>query len=140
MQSLGVGMEEAAMLRLFLILFALVLYPLPLLSQMAMPVLRGTDPPAPILVQEPYCELGNGPCGGACNEEGKKPRNCPAETLPCYQKGQRCTCEEADICKPKKKTSELNRPPGPAQRANQAVHQPSDRTDQWQRVLSRLGL
>jgi hypothetical protein len=133
-------MEKAAMLRLFLILFALVLNPLPLRSHMAMPVLRGADPPAPLFVQEPYCELGYGACGGACNEEGKKPWNCPAGTLPCYQKGQHCTCEEADICKPKKKTSELSRPPSSARGANQSVHQPSDTTGQLQRVLSRLGL
>jgi hypothetical protein len=131
-------MEEAAMLRLFLILFAFVLYPLPLRSQMAMPVLRGADVPGPLFVQQPYCELGYGACAGACNEEGKKPWDCPAETLPCYQKGQHCTCEEADICKPKKKRSELSRPPVSTQGANQAAPQPSDTTDQWGRVLSRL--
>jgi hypothetical protein len=107
------------MLRFSLILSALILSSSPLLSQMAMPVFRGPDVPGPLVVQEPYCELGYGTCGGACNEEGKKPWDCAAETLPCYQKGQRCTCEEADICKPKKKKkSRLSIPPALSSRAS----------------------
>jgi hypothetical protein len=106
------------MLRFFLLLLALTLGSSRLHSQMAMPVPRGGgDLPKPFFVQEPYCELGNGTCGGTCNEEGKKPWDCPAETMPCYQRGQRCTCEEADICKPKKKKkSELSLPPAPSSR------------------------
>ena len=102
------------MLRFFLILVAVVLGSSPLHSQMAMPVLRGDDVPGPLFVQEPYCELGYGPCGGACNEEGNKPWDCPPETVPCYQRGQRCTCEAADICKPKKKKSGLSHSPAPS--------------------------
>ena len=58
-----------------------------------------------LLVQElPYCELGYGPCGGQCSsEEGKKQWTCPADALPCHHEGQRCSCEAADMCKPKKK-------------------------------------
>jgi hypothetical protein len=65
----------------------------------------------PLLVQElPYCELGYGPCGGRCSsEEGKKQWACPADALPCFQGGQRCTCEAADMCKAKKKKTT----PGP---------------------------
>jgi hypothetical protein len=107
------------MLRFSLILFAIILGSSPLHSQMAMPVFRGLNVPGPLLVQEPYCELGYGPCGGACNAEGKQPWDCPAETLPCYQKSQRCTCEEADICKPKKKKkSTLINPPALSPRAS----------------------
>ncbi len=64
-------------------------------------------PPA-VLVQElPYCELGYGPCGGQCSsDEGKKKWNCPADAMPCHHGGQRCTCEAADMCKPKKKKAE----------------------------------
>ncbi|HZV21717.1 MAG TPA: hypothetical protein VE986_09255 [Hyphomicrobiales bacterium] len=54
----------------------------------------------PIRVQDPYCEMGVGPCGGTCNEEGGKHWNCLPTALPCYQRGGRCTCEEAGICKP----------------------------------------
>jgi hypothetical protein len=66
-----------------------------------------SNPPA-ILVQElPYCELGYGLCGGQCSsDEGKKKWNCPAEALPCQHEGQRCTCEAADMCKAKKKRAE----------------------------------
>jgi hypothetical protein len=106
-------MEDAVMLRFFVILFAVALGSSPLHSQMAMPVLRGDDAPSPLFVQEPYCEMGYGTCGGACNEEGKKPWDCPADTLPCYQRAQHCTCEEADMCKPKKKKSELSQPLAP---------------------------
>jgi hypothetical protein len=122
-------MEEAVMLRFFLILVAVVLGASPLHAQMAMPVHRGDVLPGPLFVQEPYCEMGYGTCAGACNEEGKKPWDCPAETVPCYQKGQHCTCEEADICKPKKKKKagfSLPATPSPAaslqgaQQANQA--------------------
>lgn len=69
------------------------------------------SPNRPLLVQEyPYCELGYGPCGGRCSsEEGKKQWACPADALPCFQGGQRCTCEAADMCKPKKKKTT----PGP---------------------------
>jgi hypothetical protein len=106
------------MLRFFLILFAVALWSSPLHPQTAIPGPRGDNLPGPLLVQEPYCELGNGPCAGACNEEGKKPWDCPAETLPCYHTSQRCTCEEADICKPKKKKrAELSRPQPPSPRA-----------------------
>jgi hypothetical protein len=107
------------MLRFFLILFAVVLGSSPSRSQMAMLVLPGADLPRPLFVQEPYCEFGNGPCGGACNEEGKQPWDCPAETVPCYQKGQRCSCEEAAICKPKKKKkSELSPAPATSSQAS----------------------
>jgi len=105
------------MLRFFLILSAIVLGSSPLHSQMAMPVLRGDELPGPLFVQEPYCEMGYGNCGGACNEEGKQPWDCPADALPCYQRGQHCTCETADMCKPKKKRSELSLPPAPSSRA-----------------------
>jgi hypothetical protein len=66
------------------------------------------SPDRPILVQElPYCELGYGPCGGQCSsEEGKKQWACPANALPCHHEGQRCTCEAAEMCKPKKKKSD----------------------------------
>jgi hypothetical protein len=53
-----------------------------------------------IRVQEPYCEYGVGPCGGACNEEGGKTWNCLLTELPCYQRGGRCKCEVANICWP----------------------------------------
>ena len=63
--------------------------------------------PAPLVQELPYCELGYGPCGGECSsEEGKKKWNCSANTLPCHHEGQRCTCETADMCKPKKKKPE----------------------------------
>jgi hypothetical protein len=104
------------MVRFFLILCAVVLGSSRLHAEMTMPVPRSDSLPKPLLVQEePYCELGYGTCGGACNEEGKKSWDCPAETMPCYQKGQRCTCETADICKPKKKKkSELSHSPAPS--------------------------
>jgi len=57
---------------------------------------------APAAAQDPYCELGAGPCGGTCNQEDGKSWNCPAAELPCYQRGH-CKCEKASICKPKKK-------------------------------------
>ena len=68
-------------------------------------------PPAseqPVLVQElPYCELGYGPCGGECSsDEGKKKWACAPDAMPCHHEGQRCTCEAAALCKPKKKRSE----------------------------------
>jgi hypothetical protein len=114
------------MLRFFLVLFAVILGSSPLRSQMAMPTLRGCDLPGPLLVQEPYCELGYGTCGGACSEEGKKPWDCPAETLPCFQRGQHCTCEEADICKPKKKKkSTLSYPAAPSSHASLPAAQAS---------------
>jgi hypothetical protein len=115
------------MLRFFLILFAVVLGSSPLHSQMAMPILRGDDGPGALFVQEPYCELGYGTCGGACNEEGKQPWDCPAETLPCYQRGQHCTCETAEMCKPKeKKKSELSHPPAPSPQASLPAAQASN--------------
>jgi len=111
--------EESVMLRFTLILFAIILGSSPSHSQMAMPTLRGDDLPGPLLVQEPYCEMGNGPCGGACNAEGKQPWDCPDDALPCYQRGQRCTCETADMCKPKKKKkSELSHPPASSAQAS----------------------
>ncbi len=107
------------MVRFFLILFAVVLGSSPLRSELAIPILRSGHVPGPLLVQEPYCEMGYGTCGGACNEEGKKPWDCPAETVPCYQKGQHCTCEAADICKPKKKKrSGLSPPLAPSSQAS----------------------
>jgi hypothetical protein len=94
-------MEKAVMLRCFLVLLVVVLGASPSHSQ------------------EPYCELGYGTCGGACNEEGKKPWDCPADALPCYQKSQHCSCETADMCKPKKKKkSELSHPLTPSSQAS----------------------
>ena len=68
--------------------------------------------------QEPYCELGYGACGGRCSEAGKKQWDCPAEALPCYGRLQRCSCEEAAICKPKQKKPVLTpqAPPAPTSR------------------------
>jgi hypothetical protein len=57
-------------------------------------------PPEAIQVEEPYCEYGVGPCGGSCNEEAGKHWDCGKNTMPCYQSGQRCKCEEADMCRP----------------------------------------
>jgi hypothetical protein len=99
------------MLRFFLILFAVLLGSSPLHSQITRPIVRGDDAPGPLFVQEPYCELGYGSCRGACSEEGKKAWDCPADALPCYHSSQHCTCETADMCKPKKKKSELSYPP-----------------------------
>jgi len=114
-QNRRVGMGKSIMLRFFLILFAVVISSSPLHAQMARPVPRGGDLARPLFVQEPYCVMGYGSCGGACNEEGKKPWDCPAESLPCYESSQHCTCEEADICKPKKKRkTELSHPPVPS--------------------------
>ena len=149
------GRERAAMHRFFLILLGVILGLPQLFSQDAVAIPRGNISPKSslLLVQEPYCELGYGSCGGKCSEEGKQSWDCPAEAHPCLHRGQRCTCEEADICKPKKKRSELTHPPAAAshaprsgaQGANPAPHpsrQPSESndTDQWRRVLSRLGL
>src|ERR1700720_4765920 len=49
--------------------------------------------PLAIPVQEPYCEYGVGPCGGTCLEESGKRWYCPPTAVPCYQRGQHCTCE-----------------------------------------------
>jgi hypothetical protein len=107
------------MLRFPLILFAVLLWPSASHSQMAMPNFGGGGLPRPLFVQEPYCEFGYGTCGGACSEEGKQSWDCPAETLPCFQKGQHCTCEAADMCKPrKKKKSTLSYPPAPSSQAS----------------------
>jgi hypothetical protein len=62
-----------------------------------------TRPPEAIQVQEPYCEFGVGPCGGTCNEEGGKHWDCESTAIPCYQRGQHCTCEVASMCSVKKK-------------------------------------
>ena len=82
----------------------------PFLTSVTATVPKGNFSPSPpaLLVQElPYCELGYGPCGGECSsEEGKKKWSCSANTLPCHHEGQRCTCEAADMCKPKKKKPE----------------------------------
>jgi hypothetical protein len=78
----------------------------PPLLQLAVTVPNSISPDLPmLLVQElPYCELGYGPCGGECSsEEGKRRWTCPADARPCHHEGQRCTCEAADMCKPKKK-------------------------------------
>jgi hypothetical protein len=100
------------MLRIFFILCTVILGASPLCSEERLPLNpiaitlpKGNLPkkPAILLVQEPYCELGYGTCGGSCLQEDKKRWDCPAEALPCYHTGQRCTCEEADVCKPKKK-------------------------------------
>jgi hypothetical protein len=148
-------------LRAVIILFALILVSSqprspdgPGLNWAAISIPLGNLPSQPhrVLVQEPYCELGYGSCGGQCSEAGKKPWDCPSQALPCYQRGQHCTCEEADICKPKKKRSELSLPASPSQTSRSAapatnpappqVHQPSGSAgpDEWHRVLSRLGL
>jgi hypothetical protein len=146
---------KAAVLRSILLLSAVILgssqlqsQNRPALSPIAVPQGHLSLKPLVLPVQEPYCELGYGACGGQCNEAGKKPWDCPAEALPCHQRGQHCTCEEAALCKPKRKRSELSPPATsrPAARgANQATPQagqPSNTpgTDQWRRVLSRLGL
>jgi hypothetical protein len=154
------GDGEAEVPRFCLILLAVMLGSSQLRSQdrtslspIAIILPRGNLSPEPhkVLVQEPYCELGYGTCGGQCSEAGKKPWDCPSQALPCYQRGQHCTCEEADICKPKKKRSELSLPAAPAQTSHSAAPganpapphaRPPDTpdTDQWRRVLSRLGL
>jgi hypothetical protein len=59
--------------------------------------------PVAIQVQEPYCEFGAGACGGMCSEESGKHWDCERDTMPCYQRGQHCTCEVASICRPEKK-------------------------------------
>ena len=105
---------EAALLPFCSTLFVLVTTSTRLYSKDGPPLIHLTvtvpnnnlSPDLPmLLVQElPYCELGYGPCGGQCSaEEGKKQWNCPADTLPCHHEGQRCTCEAAEMCKPKKK-------------------------------------
>ncbi len=120
---LGGRATEAAMLQWLLILFVLVTTSTRLYSQdvlsftriaIAVPRSDLLPTPSPLLVQElPYCELGYGACGGQCSEgEGKKRWNCPAEALVCYHEGQRCTCEVADMCKPKKKKGEPRTEPG----------------------------
>ena len=113
---IGTKLAEAALLLVCAPLFLLITTTMRLYSQdrPASVQLAATVPnsaPSPdrpmLLVQElPYCELGYGPCGGQCSsEEGKKQWTCPANALPCHHEGQRCTCEAADICKPKKKKS-----------------------------------
>jgi hypothetical protein len=59
--------------------------------------------PEAIQVQEAYCEFGAGACGGMCSEESGKHWDCESGTMPCYQRGQHCTCEVASMCLPKKK-------------------------------------
>jgi hypothetical protein len=59
--------------------------------------------PKAIQVQEPYCEFGAGACGGMCSEESGKHWDCKPTAIPCYQRGQRCTCEVASMCLPEKK-------------------------------------
>jgi hypothetical protein len=59
--------------------------------------------PLVIQVQEPYCELGAGACGGMCLEESGKRWECPSGAIPCYHRGQHCTCEVASMCWEKKK-------------------------------------
>jgi len=99
------------MLRLFFIVCTVNLGASPLHSQerpassaitITLPKTKVPWKPAILLVQEPYCELGIGACGGQCLQEDKKKWDCPAEALPCYHNGQRCTCEEAAMCKPKR--------------------------------------
>jgi len=106
---------------LFLILYAVILSLLELGSQFAVAIPSYNlprSPPTPLYVQEPYCELGNGACGGHCSAEAKKPWDRAAEPIPCYQSGQRCTCEEADICKPiKKRRRSQAQPSGSADQA-----------------------
>ncbi len=63
-----------------------------------------SKPPQAIPVQlqdDPICDFGVGPCGGTCNEEGKKPWKCLSVELPCYKPGGRCKCEAASMCQPK---------------------------------------
>jgi hypothetical protein len=67
------------------------------------PVRPMTRPPEAIRVQEPYCEFGVGPCGGTCIEESGKRWYCGSNAIPCYQRGQHCTCEVASMCLPEKK-------------------------------------
>ncbi len=113
-------MTDAALLLFCSTLFVLVMSSTQLYSQDGPPSAQlaaavpnsKLSPGRPmVLVQElPYCELGYGPCGGRCSsEEGKKQWACPADALPCFQAGQRCTCEAAEMCKPKKKKTT----PGP---------------------------
>jgi hypothetical protein len=64
---------------------------------------RHPKKPVAIQVQEPYCEFGAGTCGGMCSEESGKHWDCESGTMPCYQRGQHCTCEVASICRPEKK-------------------------------------
>ena len=105
------------MLRFCLILFALFATATRLYSQdrlsfaptaVSGPKGKLAPKPSAVLVQElPYCELGYGPCGGQCSsDEGQKKWTCPPAALPCHHEGQRCTCEAADMCKPKKKKGE----------------------------------
>ncbi len=98
------------MSRAIVILLAMTLWPAQLHPEEAprlswVPSVLPKNPATPRVLlaeDEPYCELGNGPCGGQCTEEGGKKWACAADTLPCYQRG-RCTCEVATVCKPKKK-------------------------------------
>jgi hypothetical protein len=95
------------MLRAILVLFAISLYASGLRSEDAAhlswrPTITSPKGPPLLLVQEPYCPLGIGACGGQCAEDGKKGWDCPADAIPCYQPGH-CRCEEAGICKTKKK-------------------------------------
>ena len=123
---------DAALLLFCLTLFGLVTTSTRLYSQDGPPSIRlavmvpnsNLSPDLPmLLVQElPYCELGYGPCGGRCSsEEGKKQWNCAADALPCYHEGQRCTCEAADMCKPKKKKSEHSQSRDSARSSGQSI-------------------
>ena len=112
---IAMKMAEAALLLVCASLFVLITTSMRLYSQDRPAVQHAATvpnsnlaPDRPILVQElPYCELGYGPCGGQCSsEEGKKQWACPANALPCHHEGQRCTCEAAEMCKPKKKKSD----------------------------------
>ena len=108
-------MAVAPLLLIFSVLFGLLTTSTRLYSQDGPPSIQlaatvpnsnNLSPDLPmILVQElPYCEMGYGSCGGQCSsDEGKKRWNCAADTLPCQHEGQHCTCEPADMCKPKKK-------------------------------------
>jgi hypothetical protein len=116
------------MLPFFLMLIAVFLWSSPSHSQMAVPIPRGSDIPGPLLVQEPFCEFGYGTCGGACSEEGKKPWDCPAKTVPCFQKGQHCSGEEADMCKPRRKRTGLIHPYPAIHGATQASFLSPDET------------
>ena len=109
-------MALAALLLICSVLFSLLTTSTRLYSQDGPPLLQlavtvpdsHPSPDLPMLLVEelPYCELGYGPCGSRCSsDEGRKQWNCAADTLPCHHEGQRCTCEAADMCKPKKKKS-----------------------------------
>ena len=110
------------MLRTILVLLALVARPVQLCAEepaqggWQVTVTPQARPPQD-RIRKPQCPFGVGVCGGKCAEDGRKQWDCAEGELPCYQEG-RCSCQAADICKPKKKKkSTLGNPPALSSRA-----------------------